>query len=115
MSRFRFMASIAVASLSLCATARAETDKKTERTWKAKCASCHGQTGKADTEKGKQMKMEDMTSAAYQKRTDDAFKKAILDGIHTETGGVKQDMPGFSKELEPAQVDALVAYIRTFK
>jgi len=43
------------------------------------------------------------------------LKKAILNGVHTEKGGVKQDMNGFKDELTPDQVNALIAYIRTLK
>ncbi len=47
-------------------------DKKVERLWKSKCGSCHGADGKAQTEKGKKMKMEDYTTAEWQKaKTDD--------------------------------------------
>ena len=115
MKSIRLRTSIVAASIFLSATALAQADKKTERTWKAKCASCHGQGGKGDTDKGKQMKLEDMTTAAYQAKSNDDFKKAILNGVHTEKDGVKQDMNGFKDELTPDQVDALVAYIRSFK
>ena len=116
MNSIRLMTSIVAASIFLGTSAlAAEPDKKTERTWKAKCAGCHGQGGKGDTDKGKEMKVGDMTTAAYQAKSNDEFKKAILDGVHTEKNGVKQDMNGFKAELTPEQVDALVAYIRSFK
>lgn len=115
MKSIHFMTSIVAASMCLSTAALAETDKKTERTWKAKCASCHGQGGKGDTDKGKETNVQDMTTAAYQAKSNDEFKKAILDGVHTEKNGVKQDMNGFKAELTPEQVDALVAYIRSFK
>ena len=108
------VASIAAAALLLGTTALAETDKKTERLWKAQCASCHGNTGKGDTEKGKQLKLEDMTTAAYQAKKDDELKNAIVNGVKTEKNGVKQEMDAF-KDLSPEQVNALIAYIRTFK
>ena len=116
MKNVRLLASIAAGSLLLSASAMAQMDpKKTERLWKSKCASCHGQTGKGDTEKGQQMKVADMTTAAYQSKKDDEWKKAINDGVKQEKSGVKQEMDGFKGELTPEQVDALVAYIRTFK
>ena len=43
------------------------SDPKTERLWKAKCASCHGADGKAQTEQGKKMAMHDITTAEWQK------------------------------------------------
>ncbi len=115
MKSVQSMALIVGGSLVLSALAFADVDKKSERSWKAKCASCHGQTGTGDTEKGKQLKVEDMTSAAFQAKSDDVLKKAIVDGVHTEKDGVKQDMPSFKADLTPDQVTALVAYMRTFK
>ncbi len=117
MKHARLLASIAATSvlLSSAMALGAEDPKKTERTWKSKCASCHGQTGKGDTDKGKQMKVADMTTAAYQAKKDDELKKAINDGVKQEKDGVKQEMDGFKGELTPEQVDALVAYIRTLK
>ena len=114
MNNVRLMASLVAASFLLSATTLAQEDpKKTERTWKAKCSSCHGQGGKGDTDKGKQLKIEDMTTAAYQKKTDEEWKNAIMNGVHTEKDGVKQDMPSF-KDLTPEQVTALVGHIRGF-
>ncbi len=107
-------ASLAAFALLHSATAPAETDKKTERLWKAQCASCHGPEGKADTEKGQKMKVQDMTTAQYQAKKDDEFKKAIVDGVQTEKDGVKQEMDAY-KDLTPEQVNALIAYIRSFK
>jgi len=91
-------------------------DKKTERLWKSKCASCHGEDGKADTEKGKQMKVGDLTSAEFQKkRTDEEMKKVINEGFKVEKDGVKKEMDPYKEELKPDQVDALVAFIRGLK
>jgi len=65
MTHARLLASIAAGSFLLSASALAqEVDKKAERAFKAKCASCHGQTGKGDTEQGKKLKVEDMTAPA---------------------------------------------------
>ena len=116
MKQIRVLASITAASLLVGGTALAQTDpKKVERAWKAKCSSCHGAAGKGDTEKGQQMKIADMTSAEFQSKKDDEFRNAILNGVKKEKGGVKQEMDAFKGDLTPEQVDALVAYIRTFK
>ena len=111
MKHVRVLASVTVGSFLLAAPALAEVDKKVERAWKAKCSSCHGAAGKGDTEKGQQMK----TSAEFQARKDDEFRNAILNGVKKEKGGVKQEMDSFKGDLTPEQVDALIAYIRTFK
>jgi mono/diheme cytochrome c family protein len=114
MKHAQLFAFISTASILLSATARAETDKKTERLWKAQCASCHGQEGKGDTGPGKAMKVQDMTTAAFQAKKDDELKKAVVNGVKTEQGGVKQEMDAF-KDLTPEQVDSLISLIRSFK
>ena len=110
MKPVRLAATLVAASVLLSTTAVAQTDpKKTERTWKSKCASCHGATGKGDTDKGKELKVPDMATPAFQAKTDDQLKKAISDGSE------KAKDHAFKSELTPEQIDALVAYIRTFK
>jgi mono/diheme cytochrome c family protein len=94
---------------------RAQVDKKVERAWKAKCASCHGADGKGKTDQGTKMKISDLTDPAVQKKSDADFKKIISEGVKTEKGGVKQEMEGYKDSLTPEQIDALVAYIRTLK
>jgi mono/diheme cytochrome c family protein len=105
----RLAASIAAAAPLVSASALAQADKKIERTWKSKCASCHGASGKGDTDKGKELKVVDMTTAAFQAKKDDELKKAILEGVE------KEKSHSFKSELTPEQVDGLVAYIRSFK
>jgi mono/diheme cytochrome c family protein len=96
--------------------ARAEVDKKTERTWKTKCASCHGADGKGATDQGAKMGISDYTDAGWQKsKTDDDLKKAITDGVNREKAGKKQEMEGFKEKLPPEQIDQLVAYVRALK
>ena len=99
----------AVAAL-LSLSARAEVDKKTERTWKAKCASCHGADGKGQTDQGQKMKVADLTS---QKGKSDAEMKTIIEnGTKNASGG---EMDGYKDKLDGEQVDALVAYVRSLK
>lgn len=91
----------------------AAPDKKTERLWKSKCASCHGADGKGDTEQGKKMKVGNMATPAWQKsHTDDQIRDAILNGVKTEKDGVKKEMDPYKDELSPDQVKALVDFIR---
>ena len=91
----------------------APPDKKTERLWKSKCASCHGADGKGDTEQGKKMKVGSMATASWQKsHTDDQIQDAILKGVKTEKDGVKKEMDAYKDELSPEQVKALVDFIR---
>src|SRR5690349_4123890 len=75
------------------ATAGAPADPKIDRLWRAKCAGCHGEDGKGQTEQGKKMGIGDLSSAAWQKdRTDDKIKETILNGIKEEKGGKKKEM-----------------------
>ena len=105
-----WMAALTLAVVPLMA--RAEVDKKIERTWKAKCASCHGADGKAQTDQGKKMKIADMTSAEWQKgKTDAQIKTAIENGV--KKGDAEMD--GFKDKLPPDQIEGLVAYVRSLK
>ena len=85
----------------------AEVDKKTERTWKAKCSSCHGADGTGQTDQGKKLNIKDYTKADFHaKSTDAQLKEAIVNGSG-------KDMPAY-KDLSD-QADQLVALIRSFK
>jgi len=97
-------------------SASADVDKKTLRTWKAKCASCHGEDGKGATEQGKKMGVRDMTSAPFWKDLTDAkMKDAIANGIKQTKDGKVQEMEPYKDKLKPEEIDALVAYLKTFK
>jgi mono/diheme cytochrome c family protein len=99
---FAFAAALAGAQL-----ASAEVDKKAERTWKSKCATCHGADGKAQTEQGKKLSIQDYTTAGFQAAHSDAeLKKAILEGEG-------KDMPAYKDLGEQAEL--LVQLIRSFK
>lgn len=103
-------------AILLSAPAVRAQDAKTQRTWKAKCASCHGEDGKAATDQGKKMKMKDISTAAWQKEfSDDKIKAAINDGVKAEKDGVKKEMDPYKDKLKADQVNALVAYIRSLK
>jgi mono/diheme cytochrome c family protein len=92
--------------------ARAEVDKKAERLWKTKCASCHGADGKGQTEQGQKAGLGDATTAAWQSsHTDAQIKTAITDGVK----GKKGEMEGFKEKLSAEQIDSLVTYLRSIK
>lgn len=75
--------------------------------YKAKCAMCHGPDGAGQTTMGKNMKLRALGSAEVQKQTDAELVKWIADG--------KGKMPAYKAKLTPADIDALVALIRTMK
>jgi len=105
-----------IAAAVCFATSAYAADKKIERAYKSKCASCHAKDGTGDTEKGKKMKIVDFTNADWQSKVkDEDMKKAITDGVKKEEGGVKKEMDAFKDDLKPEQIDGLVKLIREFK
>jgi cytochrome c553 len=102
----------AVLSLALVALgARAEVDKKAEKNWKAKCASCHGADGKAETDMGKKAGIPNYADSAFQKsKTDDQLKSAIANGVKTDKG----EMEGYKEKLSGEEIDNLVKLVRSF-
>jgi len=90
--------------------------KKVVRLFEAKCATCHGDDGKAKTETGREMAVADMTKAAYWKElTLEGARKSVLEGIKRTQDGVEQEMKPFKDRLSPEQVDALVIYASSFR
>ena len=75
--------------------------------YKTKCASCHGADGSGQTPVGKSMKIRDLRSAEVQKQTDVELTKVISGG--------KGKMPPYGKSLSTADIEALIAHIRTLK
>jgi mono/diheme cytochrome c family protein len=96
--------------------ALAHADPATDRLWRAKCASCHGADGKAQTEQGKKMAVGDMSTADWQGKLSDAqIKSAISDGLKRDKSGVHQEMEAYKAKLRPEQLDGLVTYVRALK
>jgi mono/diheme cytochrome c family protein len=105
-----------LATMTSPGTARAEADKKTIRTWKAKCSSCHGEDGKGATEQGKKMGVRDMTSAEFAKETDAKMKESITNGLKQKSkDGKAQEMEPYKDKLKPEEIDNLVAYVKSLK
>lgn len=69
--------------------------------FKEYCARCHGEDGKADTVKGRQLMAQDMTDPEWQAEKSDA------DLIKIVTAG-GEDMPQFGKKLTKEQIESLV-------
>ena len=96
----------------LCAASANAQDPKAARTWKAKCASCHGADGKGKTDQGQKLKLTDLSSPAWQKEASDAKIKDVI------TNGIKKgdaEMEGYKDKLDGPTIDSLVAYVRTLK
>lgn len=73
-------------------------------TYKAKCAVCHGDEGKADKPAGKKMGAHDFASPEVQKESDPELAGIIGKG--------KNKMPSYEKTLKPEEIKDLVTYIR---
>ena len=105
----------AVIAAALFALPAAAADKKIERLWKSKCQSCHGADGKGATEKGKKMKMLDLSTAEWQAKNDDAaITKVLKEGFKSDKDGVKKEMDPYD-DLDEAQVTGLIGFIRELK
>jgi mono/diheme cytochrome c family protein len=72
--------------------------------YKAKCASCHGIDGSANTASGKNLKAKDLRSAETQKMSDEKLYQIIAEG--------RGKMPAFERSLGEDKCRQLVAYIR---
>ena len=107
---FSALMAIAAALLIALQTAAAappgSPDQSTRDTFNTNCASCHGQSGKGDTVIAKSLHVPDLHSTAVQTHSDVQLRQIIADG--------QGNMPSFKSSLTAAQIDSLVAYIRTF-
>ena len=92
-------------SIALVATAAASPDQATKDTFSSSCASCHGTSGRGDTAIGKSLHVPDLRSSAVEAQSDVQLHQAIANG--------KGNMPPFQSTLSSAQIDSLIAYIRT--
>ena len=72
----------------------------------AHCASCHGSTGKADTEKGKSLGAADLTSAKTQSRSDAELFRIVSKGVPGTA------MPAFGKTHSPTEIWQTIHFIR---
>lgn len=91
-------------------------DARTLRTWKAKCASCHGEDGKGNTEAAKKLGgLRDLSQADVQARFDDAKLKDIISkGVKETKDGKQVEMPAYP-DLTGAVLDNLVRFVRGLK
>jgi mono/diheme cytochrome c family protein len=75
------------------------------------CASCHGEDGDANTEKGELYGATDFTSKKWwdkERPTDARLRRTI-------SAGKRGGMPAFGKRLSTAEIGALARYVRGFK
>ncbi|HTS02526.1 MAG TPA: c-type cytochrome [Thermoanaerobaculia bacterium] len=94
----------AVAALAAVPLTAADARSENFETY---CAVCHGEDGKAQTEKGKEKGARDFTNAKWQDKVDDARLARSITKGHDK-------MPSFEKKLSADEIKALVAEVRTF-
>lgn len=75
-------------------------------TYKAKCQSCHGAAGMAETTIGKALKVKPATDPSVKKFTEAEMIAATKNGLGK--------MQPFKDKLTDAQIKDAVAYFRTF-
>lgn len=105
---------ILIALLSLPVVAGAEEDPRIKRTWKAKCASCHGEDGKGQTAQAKEKfgGLRDLTDPEVQKKFDDAKLKEVITKGTSETKNGKEIKMKGTPELQGEQLEGLVKLVR---
>jgi mono/diheme cytochrome c family protein len=79
-------------------------DKHPSETYEKMCAKCHGSDGKAQTNRGKQLKAQDFTDPEFQSDQSDA------DLIKAVTDGKDEGMPPFGKKLTKEEIASLVKF-----
>ena len=78
-----------------------EKEQHPSELFKKYCAKCHGESGNADTAKGKHLMARKFTDAEWQAGESDAeLIKSVTEG--------KEDMPPFGKNLTAEQIESLV-------
>lgn len=82
----------------------ARAQSEAEKTYKAKCAACHGADGSGNTPAGKTLKVVAFSDPDVQKQSDADFTAIIAKG--------KNKMPAYEKSLSPDEVKRLVDYVR---
>lgn len=98
----RLLAALAFGGLVGWAVTLYAKDEHPSDTFKQYCAKCHGEDGRADTPKGKQMKARNFTDAEWQQSKSDS---ELIDSV---TNGKDDDMPPFGKKLTKEQIESLV-------
>ena len=74
------------------------------------CARCHAADGKGDPTAKAQLGVPDMSDPAWQGvHPDDVIKRTVREGSKSKK------MPPFGTIYSDAQLDAIIAYVRTFR
>jgi len=101
MKKVRILGAIVFGSIAGLGIALYAAEPHPSETFLQYCSKCHGEDGKAQTPKGKQLKAQNFTDPEFQSEKTDA------ELIKTVTKG-GMDMPAFGKKLTPEQIQSLV-------
>ena len=97
----RFLGAAAFALVAGYGVTLYAADEHPSALFKQYCAKCHGEDGKAETPKGKQLMARNFTDPEFQaSKTDAQLIKTVTKG--------QEDMPPFGKKLTAEQIEGLV-------
>lgn len=100
---------VLIAALLAAPLAAGAEEIDAEKLYLKHCKNCHGADGKAETKMGKKHDIDSFADAGWQQRhSDEKIRTAIASGKE----GTK--MKAYEKKLSPAEIDALVKFVRTF-
>jgi mono/diheme cytochrome c family protein len=91
-------------TMLLCVAVSPLQAQSVEQLYKAKCAMCHGATGKGDTAAGKSMGAHDFASPEVQKESEAEVTTIIAKG--------KNKMPAYGSKLKESEIKELAAYVK---
>ncbi|MFY9550256.1 MAG: cytochrome c [Thermoanaerobaculia bacterium] len=101
MTKTRVLSGLVIGALLGLAVALYAAEQHPSELFKQYCAKCHGEDGKAQTQRGKSVKARDFTDAEWQAdEKDEDLIKSVTEG--------KDDMPPFGKKLTKEQIESLV-------
>jgi len=100
----RCLLGLAVLAVACLLTLPALAQDGGAKTYKAKCAGCHGADGVA-TSAGKMMKARDLCSDDVKKETAAEMTDIVVKG--------KGKMPSYDKKLSDAEIKDVVAYVKS--
>ena len=102
--------SLGLVPITMAVSGQANPDAG-KKLYMANCQNCHGPEGKGDSEMAAYLAPPpaDLTAKATKVKTDAQLRKIIMEG---RTGTA---MTGYAASLSEAQVDDVLAYIRSLK
>jgi mono/diheme cytochrome c family protein len=98
-----FIAASILCFMALPTTTQAQSDAA--KLYKTNCTLCHAADGSGDSPSGKALHAQDLRSEEVQKQSDEVLSEVITKG--------RGKMPAFGGKIKPADVQKLVAYIRS--